>query len=180
MNLYIRFFDEEALVRNVDEALKFLTSLDYFVLNDEVEADLRRFVDSNAVFPKHIRVGARSFFIVIKTTASTLQDFKARGSEQAKTERAPQKPPVRELAAKWSVSNPGWYAAKIVFKRMVAHPVTQKCSYVDTPFVCKVKAESVLECYDKVISHLRNRSDVDPRSQFPGIKSPNFKYEFLG
>jgi hypothetical protein len=46
--------------------------------------------------------------------------------------------------------------------------------------VCKLKAESVQDCYDKVLEHLRNRQDIDSRSQYPSIKSPNFEFSYLG
>lgn len=180
VNLYIRFFDEEALVHSVAEALDFLSSLDYFVMNDEIVADLEKFVSSNALYPKHIRVSGRSFFIAIKTTANTLEEFKSKGAEQLKLDKAAQKAAQKEMVAQCSQPNPGWYAAKIVFKRVVLHPDTQKFHYVDTPFICKVKAESPQDCYDKVVSHLRNRQDVDPRSQFPSIKGGNFEFEYLG
>ena len=32
----------------------------------------------------------------------------------------------------------------------------------------------------RLIDHLRTRSDVDPRSQFPSPKGKNFQYEYLG
>ena len=177
MNLYIRFFDEEALVHSVAEALDFLSSLDYFVMNDEIVADLEKFVSSNALYPKHIRVSGRSFFIAIKTTANTLEEFKAKGaSGLLKEEKAAQK----EMVKQYGKPQPGWYEAKIVFKRVILMPETQKAQYVDAPFACKVKAESVQDCYDKMISHLRNRQDIDPRSQFPSIKSPCFEFNYLG
>lgn len=181
MNLYIRFFDEETLVHSVAEGLEYLSSLDDVELNDEIVAELEKFMSSSAMYPKHIKVNGRSFFIAIKTTANTMEEFKAKGAggtvgSQIKMEKAAQK----EALAQYGKSQPGWYAAKIVFKRVVLLPETQKSHYVDTPFICKVKAESAQDCYDKVISHLRNRQDIDPRSQFPSIKSANFEFEYLG
>ena len=109
-----------------------------------------------------------------------MEAFKARGTEQIKMDRAAQKAAQKEAVAQCAKPQPGWYAAKIVFKRVILHPDTQKFHYVDTPFICKVKAESAQDCYDKVVSHLRNRQDIDPRSQYPSIKSGNFAFEFLG
>lgn len=176
MNLYIRYFDEETLVYSVEEALNFLASLDDFETNDAIRLELEKFMASSAMYPKHVKVSQRSFFIAIKTTAATMEEFKAKGAGQNKPEKTAQK----EALANYSKPQPGWYAAKIVFKRVLTAPETQKCHYIDTPFVCKVKAESVQDCYDKVIAHLRKRQDVDPRSQYPSIKNANFEYNFLG
>ena len=176
MNLYIRYFDEETLVYSVDEALAFLSSLDDVEVDEVMASELEKFMSSSAMYPKHIKVRARSFFIAIKTTANTLEEFKAKGAGQAKVEKTAQK----EALAQYSKPQPGWYEARIVFKRVILLPETQKSHYVDTTFACKVKAESTQDCYEKVISHLRNREDVDDRSQFPSIKSVNFEWNFLG
>lgn len=176
MNLYIRYFDDETLVYSVEEALNFLSSLEDFEVNDEIVTELEKFMSSSAMYPKHIKVRARSFFIAIKTTATSMEEFKAKGAGQTKMEKAAQ----NEALAIYAKSQPGWYEAKITFKRVVLLPETQKSKYVDTPFVCKVWSNSAQECYDKVISHLRSRQDIDPRSQFPSIKSPNFDFNYLG
>lgn len=176
MNLYIRYFDDETLVYSVEEALHFLSSLDDVEVTDEMVAELEKFMSSSALYPKHIKVRARSFFIAIKTTAKTMEEFKAKGAGQSKEEKEAQK----EALANYCKTQPGWYAAKITFKRVILIPETQKWKYVDTPFVCKVWSNSAQECYDKVIEHLRNRQDVDPRSQFPSIKSSNFEFDYLG
>ena len=176
MNLYLRYFDEEILVYSVEEALAFLASLGDFEVSDYVRLELEKFMSSTAMYPKHIKVNQRSFFIAIKTTAATMEEFKAKGASSSKGEKPAQKePPVN-----YSQSQPGWYAAKMTFRRVLVAADTQKCHYVDTPFVCKLKAESVQDCYDKVVAHLKSRQDIDPRSQYPGIKNANFEYEFLG
>ena len=176
MNLYIRYFDEETLVSSVQEALDFLASLGDVDVTDEIAFELEKFMSSNAMYPKHVKVNQRSFFIAIKTTAATMEEFKAKGASQSKPEKVVQK----DALANYAKPQPGWYAAKITFKRVIAHPETQKSHYVDTPFVCKVKAESAQDCYDKVLAHLRSRQDIDPRSQFPSIKNQNFEWNFLG
>ncbi|MBQ6192466.1 MAG: hypothetical protein IJK51_09230 [Bacteroidaceae bacterium] len=176
MNLYIRYFDEEVLVYSVEEALEFLASLEDVEINDYIRLELEKFMSGSAMFPKHIKVNQRSFFIAIKTTATTMEEFKAKGANQAKPEKVGQK----EALASYTKPQSGWYAAKITFKRVIVSAETQKCQYVDTPFVCKVKAESAQDCYDKVIAHLRNRQDIDPRSQYPSIKNQNFEFSFLG
>ena len=176
MNLYIRYFDEETLVHSVEEALNFLSSLEDVEVDEEMASELEKFMSSSAMYPKHIKVRTRSFFIAIKTTANTMEEFKEKGAGQAKVEKAAQK----EALAQYGKPQPGWYEAKMLFKRVIFLPEVQKSHYVDTTFVCKVKADSTQDCYDKVVSHLRGREDVDDRSQFPSIKSPNFEWNFLG
>lgn len=176
MNLYIRYFDDETLVYNVDEAIVFLSSLDDVEVTAEMRDELENFMRSSAMYPKHVKVRARSFFIAIKTTAKTMEEFKAKGADQNKAEKAAQK----EAAASYSKLQPGWYEARLTFKRIILLPDTQKLQHVDTPFACKVWANSVQECYDKVVGHLRGRQDIDPRSQYPSIKNQNFEWKFMG
>ena len=176
MNLYIRYFDEETLVNSVEEALAFLASLDDVEVDSVIRTELEKFMSSSAMYPKHVKVSNRSFFIAIKTTATTMEEFKAKGATQNKTEKTIQK----EVLANYSQPQPGWYTAKVMFERVIQNPETQKSKYADTPFVCKLKAESVQDCYDKVIAHLRGRQEIDARSQYPSIKSPNFEFEYLG
>ena len=176
MNLYIRYFDDETLVHSVEEGLAFLSSLEDVEVNDSIATELEKFMSSSAMYPKHIKVHARSFFIAIKTTASTMEEFKAKGASQNKVEKTAQK----EALAQYSLPQPGWYKVKMTFKRVISLPEVQKCHYVDTVFVVKLKAESIQDSYDKVVDHLRNRQDIDLRSQFPSIKGPNFEFEYMG
>ena len=175
MNLYIRYFDDETLVHNTEEALHFLSSLDDVEVTEEMTSELEKFMASSALYPKHIKVRARSFFIAIKTTAKTMEEFKSKGASQGKEEKAAQK----EALEQYAMPQPGWYAAKMTFKRVILMP-DQKSHYVDTPFVCKILANSIQDCYDKVLSHLKNRQDIDPRSQYPSIKGTNFEWSYLG
>ena len=64
------------------------------------------------------------------------------------------------------------------FKRVQMVPGTNKFQYRDTHFVAQLKAESPMDCYNRIVEHLRQR--VDERSQFPSAKGKNFKYTFLG
>jgi hypothetical protein len=57
-------------------------------------------------------------------------------------------------------------------------PGTGKFQYRDTHFVAQVKAVSGLDCYNRIVDHLRQR--VDDRSQFPSAKGKNFKFKYLG
>ena len=73
---------------------------------------------------------------------------------------------------------PGWYEGSLDFKRVQQVPGTGKFQYRDTHFVAQCKAISGLDCYNRIIEHLRGR--VDERSQFPSAKGKNFKFRYLG
>lgn len=72
----------------------------------------------------------------------------------------------------------GWYEGEIDFKRVLQVPGTGKFQYRDTRFVARCKANSGLECYNRIVDYLRQR--VDSRSQFPSVKGKNFKFHYLG
>ena len=76
MNLYLRYFDKETLVNNVDQALAFLRSIPEIGMNPNIEADIRDYVASDVHYPKRYKVRQRVYFIIIKTTAATMLDFK--------------------------------------------------------------------------------------------------------
>lgn len=63
---------------------------------------------------------------------------------------------------------PGWYEGSLDFKRVVMVPATGKFEYRDTHFVADVKAMSGIDCYERIVEHLRGR--VDSRSQFPSAR----------
>ena len=79
-----------------------------------------------------------------------------------------------------SLPAPGWYDASLTFKRVISIPQTSKFQYRDATFRARVRAESIQDCYNRILDHLRSRHDIDPRSQFPSIKGRNFVCEFLG
>ena len=179
MNLYIRFFNEEVLVENVDQAIDFLTRLPDVTIDDAICKELVAYVESKNPFPKRFKVHAKSYFIVIKTTATTMEEFKAYAAGNGVAEEA-REAEKEALARTLTEERKGWYQARMAFKRVIAVPGTSKFRYVDNEFEAKLKADSIQDCYDKVVDHLRNRSDVDPRSQFPSIKGRNFTAEYLG
>ena len=76
MNLYIRYFDKETLVTNVDDAIAFLRNIDEIGMNPVLEAEIREYVSSEVFYPKRYKVRPRIYFIIIKTDASTMADFK--------------------------------------------------------------------------------------------------------
>ena len=72
MNLYLRYFDRETFVSNVDEALSFLKSIPEIDINAELESDIREYVASDVCYPKRYKVRPRVYFIVIKTAAASM------------------------------------------------------------------------------------------------------------
>ena len=177
MNLYIRYFDKETLVNNVEQAIDFIGSIPEIGMNPELEADIREYADSNVYYPKRYKIRPRVYFIIIKTEAATMIDFKEKRAVH-------QVSPIekRELTSPSIVrlSEPalGWYEGDILFKRVMQVPGTGKFQYFDTRFVADCKAESGIDCYNRIVEYLRSR--VDDRSQFPSAKGKNFKFHFLG
>ena len=76
MNLYIRYFDKEVLVDNVDDAISFLAGIEEIGMNPVLERDIREYVASDVVYPKRYKTRPRVYFIIIKTEAATMEDFK--------------------------------------------------------------------------------------------------------
>lgn len=180
MNLYLRYFDKETLVSNVDEALDFLCSIPEIEMNPMLESDIRDYVGSDVFYPKRYKVRPRVYFIIIKTEAATMQDFKEkRAVHVAEAENVVER---KETAApslfKLNEIIPGWYEGEIDFKRVQQVPGTGKFQYRDTHFSARCKAKSGSDCYNRIVTHLRER--VDERSQFPSAKGKNFKFRFLG
>lgn len=176
MNLYLRYFDSEVLVSTVDEAIDFLSSISEIQMTPQLERDLREYVASDVFYPKRYKVRPRIYFIVIKTEAATMLDFKQKKALRTpdKSSPRPQNPHMEALMTE----KPGWYEGEVNFKRVVVIPSTGKCEYIDTVFVARCKANSAKDCYDRIIEHLSMR--VDKRSQFPSVKGDNFRFAYLG
>jgi hypothetical protein len=180
MNLYLRYFDRETLVKSVDEAIDFLASIDEIGMNPVLESDIRDYVASDVYFPKRYKIRPRVYFIIIKTEAATMQDFKDKKALRSNSAESSQ---VKERTAspaimKLNEEREGWYEGNIDFKRVLLVPGTGKFQYRDTHFVAQVKAMSGLDCYNRIVNHLRQR--VDERSQFPSAKGKNFHFRYLG
>ena len=178
MNLYIRYFDKETFVSSADEAIEFLNSISEIGMNRELEADIREYAASDVCYPKRYKVRPRVYFIIIKTAAACMQDFKdkkaLRGAASLEHHDAQTPAPVNRLTEEL----PGWYEGSLDFKRVVLIPSTGKHEYRDTHFVADVKASSGMECYERIVEHLRGREDS--RSQFPSAKGKNFQFRYLG
>jgi len=178
MNLYLRYFDSETLVQTVDEAIDFLKGIDEVGMNPVLEADIRDYAASDVFYPKRYKVRPRVYFIIIKTEAATMEDFKEKRALRPSGENHGKDRAGASAVLKLTEEREGWYEGIIDFKRVLMVPGTGKFQYRDTRFVAQVKAMSGLDCYNRIVDHLRQR--VDDRSQFPSAKGKNFKFVYLG
>ena len=182
MNLYLRYFDKETLAHNVDEALAFLRSIPEIGMNSNIESDIRDYVASDVFYPKRYKVRQRVYFIIIKTTAATMLDFKQKKALHSSPQQNMLGGDKRELPStvmmRLNEERPGWYEGSLDFKRVVMIPSTGKHEYRDTHFVVQCKAMSGMDCYNRIVDDLRGR--VDNRSQFPSAKGKNFHFKYLG
>lgn len=178
MNLYLRYFDNETLVKSVDEAIDFLSSIDEIGMNADLEADIREYALSDVLYPKRYKVRPRVYFIIIKTDAATMADFKNKRALRSGADGNGQKEHAAPAMLKMNEEREGWYEGILDFKRVQLVQATGKFQYRDTRFVAQVKARSGLDCYNRIVDHLRTR--VDERSQFPSPKGKNYSFKFLG
>jgi len=179
MSLYLRYFDKETLVHNVDDAIAFLASIDEIGMNADLERDIRDYVVSDVFYPKRYKIRPRVYFIIIKTEAATMLDFKQKKALRSNMPSSDEQPDLISPAiARLNEERPGWYEGTLDFKRVVLVPITGKHEYRDTHFVVNCKAMSGLDCYNRMVEHLRGR--VDGRSQFPSAKGKNFRFRYLG
>ena len=175
MNLYLRYFDNETLVYSVDEAIDYLSTISEIDVTPELEADLRSYASSNVLFPKRYKVRSRVYFIVIKTEAQTMQDFKDKNAVRSNSELVAEAKANEQKRLNESLE--GWYEGTLDFKRVVMNH-QGKCEYRDTTFTVRCIANSQQDCYNRIVEHLSSR--VDRRSQFPAAKGKNFRCHFLG
>jgi len=182
MNLYLRYFDKETLAHNVDDAIDFLRSIPEIGMNANIENDIRDYVASDVFYPKRYKVRQRVYFIIIKTTAATMLDFKQKKALHTMPQQNAPVMDKRDLTTnvitRLNEERPGWYEGALDFKRVVMIPATGKHEYRDTHFVVQCKAMSGIDCYNRIVDHLRGR--VDTRSQFPSAKGKNFHFKYLG
>ena len=180
MNIYARFFNQEVLVHTEEELFDFLNNLPDVNCDEAMQSELHHYLESDNRFPKRYKVRPRVYFIVIKTTAENLEEFR----NNHKTDKDFQKPSTTHSQAPrenlLKESKHGWYRGTLNFKRVIRIPSTGKFQYVDTNFEAIVVASNPIECYNRITTYLRNRPDVDPRSQFPSAKGANFNVEYIG
>jgi len=176
MNLYLRYFDKETLVATVDEAIAFLAGINEVGMNPVLESDIRDYVASDVYYPKRYKIRPRVYFIIIKTEAATMQDFKDKKAVHPSAANRDREPAPALI--KLNEEREGWYEGDLNFKRVLMIPGTGKFQYRDTRFVARLKANSGIDCYNRIVEHLQER--VDERSQFPSAKGKNYSFRFLG
>ena len=140
-----------------------------------LERDVREYVESSVMYPKRYKIRPRVYFIIIKTEAETMEDFKEKKAVRPVAALVKPEPPV---LVRLNEERFGWYEGALDFKRVSVVPGTGKFQYRDTHFVACCKAVSGMDCYNRIVDHLSQR--VDPRSQFPSAKGKNFKFTYLG
>ncbi len=180
MNIYLRYFDNEILVSTADEAIDFLKSIDEIGMDANLEREVRAYLTSNVFYPKRYKIRPRVYFIIIKTEAATMQDFKEKKAVHAVSEEnvaGGRAKLVSPAVTKLNEQREGWYEGTLDFKRVLQSP-NGKFQYQDTRFVAACKAVSGMDCYNRICEYLHER--VDSRSQFPSAKGKNFHYRYLG
>ncbi len=178
MNLYLRYFDRETLVYSADEAIDFLCTIPEIEMNPDLEQDIREYAASDVYYPKRYKVRPRVYFIIIKTEAATMLDFKQKKALRSNVNNNERREAPLPAVSRLNEEKAGWYEGVLDFKRVVLIPSTGKHEYRDTRFVAQCKALSGIDCYNRIVEHLRTR--VDGRSQFPSAKGKNFKFKYLG
>ncbi|CDE85880.1 putative uncharacterized protein [Prevotella sp. CAG:891] len=188
MNIYARYFDQDVLVYSFEELMDFLASIPEIPINQHMIDDVRMYVESDIPYPKRYKIRPRVYFILIKTTAQTMEEFKANRKDNSVRQMPEVNAGVPEMvvnkkeikAALLAEERFGWYLGTIVFKRVIQIANTAKFRYQDTTFQAYVQAESGMECYNRIVDHLKGRSEVDLRSQFPSARGVNFSFEYVG
>ncbi len=177
MNIYVRYFGEEGFFYSAEEVIDFLSSIAEINVTPQLVADVTGYINGDMPYPKRYKVRPRIYFIMIKTTAQSMEEFRANNRNNQIAEPAEGRHVAVNALTEERV---GWYKATILFKRVIQVPGTGKFQYQDTSFSAMLKGNSAQHCYDRIVDHLKNRQDVDYRSQFPSARGSNFEYEFLG
>lgn len=184
MNLYVRYFDKECVAKTVEESIDFLRSIGEIKLENNVANRITTFLNSSNLYPFRLKVSYSNYVLFLKTEAENLEQFKIEEQQRKEQKASEGSQSMAErkklILDALNQENIGWYEARLVFKRVVLMPQTQKFKYIDTPFRVRCKATSAMDCYNRIIDHLKSRKEIDVRSQFPSAKSSNFEYTFLG
>ena len=117
MNLYLRYFDKETLVSTVEDAIDFLASIPEISMDPDLEADIRDYCNSDVYYPKRYKVRPRVYFIIIKTEAATMLDFKEKKALRPSDNN--RKEAVAPAVARLTEEREGWYEGML--DRIVDH-----------------------------------------------------------
>ena len=180
MNLFVKYFDHETVVGNVDEAVNFLAGIDEINLGDYQIKSIGDYYRSANRYPFRMKVSNINYVLFLKTETATVEDFQKEQKALKEQKIVGGQGRKNAIVEYLNEEHVGWYQARIVFKRVVPIQATTKFKYVDVEFEAKLKATSGMDCYNRVIEHLKNRQDLDQRCQYPSVKSDRFTFEFLG
>ena len=163
---------------STEEAVAFLYAIPDIGMNEDITEEIKAYAESDVKYPRRYKVRPRVYFIIIKTEASTLLEFKEKGNSKEVVGMVLNNSVSKLQGVGVNDVNPGWYEGSLNFKRVVPIPPTGKFEYKDTLFVARCKANSGMECYNLIVEHLKQR--VDNRSQFPAARGRNFQFQYLG
>lgn len=184
MNLYVRYFDNETVAKDTNEAIEFLSTLPEVKIDNNAASRINTFLESSNLYPFRLKVSYSNYVLFLKTEAETLEQFKEeerlRKEQKFDSRTMSMAEKKKTILDALNEEHVGWYEASLMFKRVVVIPETGKFQYKDTRFTVRLKGVSAHDCYNRIIDHLKGRDDVDPRSQFPSVKSNNYEYKFLG
>ena len=184
MNIYARYFDQETVASSFEELINFLSSIPEINVTAELLDNVKAYIDSPLPYPKRYKLRPRVYFILIKTTAKTILEFKnnrAKEENEDYTQQTCITPNYKEeRLSKLTDVNTGWYKTSLNIKRMVFIHEIQKFQYQDNIIKAYINAESPLECYNRLVEYISTRDDIDPRTQIPSAKSESFNYHYIG
>lgn len=182
MNIYARYFDQETVASSFEELMSFLSSIPEISVTPELLDDVKAYIDSPLPYPKRYKLRPRVYFILIKTTANNLREFKSRRNQensntpQFTTALNPKEERISQLTAK----KEGWYKVSLCIKRMVFIKEIQKYQYQDNTIKAYINAASPIACYNRLLTYFSTRKDIDSRSQIPSAKSDKFNFSYVG
>ena len=90
-----------------------------------LERDVREYVESNVMYPKRYKIRPRVYFIIIKTEAATMEDFKEKRAVREVNAPKAAAPALLRL----NEERFGWYEGQLDFKRVALMPGTGKFQY---------------------------------------------------
>ena len=182
MNIYARYFDQETVASSFEELITFLTAIPEISVTTELLDNVKAYVDSPLPYPKRYKLRPRVYFILIKTNAKNIQEFKSKRIKDGNN--APHHTPAQtyrdDRAAQLTENLPGWYKVALCIKRMVFIKEIQKFQYQNNTIKAYINANSPLECYHRLTDYFKTRKDIDARSQIPAAKSDSFKFQYIG
>ena len=170
MNIYARYFNQEVLVYSLDELIDFLVSIPEIDVTDEMVSDIANYVNGDMPYPKRYKIRPRVYFILIKTTAQSMEEFKM--NKKATMVPTLENNAKAQRANELMVERYGWYRGEITFKRVLPIPGTMKFQYQDTFFSAFVKARNAMECYNRTAAH---RQAIEELTDIADVLQYDFK-----